>query len=355
MDRLRRLRERMAATELEGFVVSNIFNVRYLSGFSGSTACMFVTLDDAVLVTDFRYDEQARSEAYGGVEVRIDKRDALTVIGDMVGAFPGKLAFESGSLPFASYEKLCARADGNLTAVEGMPEKLRAVKEPQELEWIAEAVRITDGVFEIIVGELKPGMTEIEVAARIDYLIMTSAGDLSAFRTIVASGERGALPHAHPSERKLAMGDLVTMDFGAVYNGYCADLTRTVVLGEPTDKQQEVYEVVLAAQKRAVEGIRVGMTGKEADAIAREYIAGKGYGDEFGHGLGHGLGLEIHEGPRLSAKDDSVLAAGMVVTVEPGIYMPGWGGVRIEDDVVIEEDGCRVLTSSDKNLLRLAV
>ncbi len=351
MNRLKHFRDKMAATELDSFVVTNIFNIRYLSGFSGSTASMFVTLDDALLVTDFRYEEQASSEAYDGVQVKIDRRDALTAVGDLVGAFPGRTGFESGSLAFASYEKLNARAGGGLIAVEDMPEKLRAVKDEQEIGWIEEAAALTDGVFTRIAGELKPGMTEIEVAARIDYFLMTAAGDLPAFRTIVAGGERGALPHAHPSERRLEAGDLLTLDFGAVHKGYCADMTRTVVIGEPTGKQREVYETVLGAQEAALAGIRAGITGREADSLAREFIEERGYGDRFGHGLGHGVGLEVHEAPRLAQKNDDVLVPGMVVTVEPGIYIPGWGGVRIEDNVVIEEGGSRNLTSSEKRLL----
>jgi Xaa-Pro aminopeptidase len=304
-----------------------------------------------LLVTDFRYDEQANKEAYEGVQVKIDKRDALTAVGDLVEAFGRKTGFESGALAFAAYEKLNARADGNLVAVEGMPEKLRAVKDDTETGWIAEAARITDEVFSRIIRELGPGMTEVEAAARIDYLLMTCSGDQSAFRTIVAAGERGALPHAHPSERKLEEGDLVTLDFGAVHRCYCADMTRTVVVGEPTDRQREVYGIVLSAQQAALDGIKAGMTGKEADSLARDYITERGYGDEFGHGLGHGLGLEVHEAPRLAQKNEDVLVPGMVVTVEPGIYIPGWGGIRIEDDVVIEEGGCRNLTSSEKKLI----
>ena len=353
MDRLKQFREKMAATELDGFVITNIFNIRYLSGFSGSTASMFVTLQDAVLITDFRYDEQANTEAYDGVQVKIDKRDALTAVGDLVEAFGRRTGFESGALAFAPYEKLNARADGNLIAVEGMPEKLRAVKDKQETGYIAEAARITDEVFSLIAGELRPGITEVEAAARIDYLLMTGAGDLPAFRTIVAAGERGALPHAHPSDRKLAMGDLVTLDFGAVHRGYCADMTRTVVIGEPTARQREVYDIVLGAQEAALKGIRAGMTGREADSFARDYIVEKGYGDQFGHGLGHGLGLQVHESPRLAQKNEDVLTPGMVVTVEPGVYIPGWGGVRIEDNVVIEEGGCKNLTSSEKRLLKV--
>jgi Xaa-Pro aminopeptidase len=341
----------MAATGLDGFVVTNIFNIRYLSGFSGSTACMVVTPEEAILITDFRYDEQARSEAYKGVGVSIDKRDALAAAGDMLEALPGKVGFEAGSLAFASYEKLKARAGDALVAVDGMPEKLRAVKDDQEIGWIKEAVSITDSVFDSILGELKPGMTEVEAAARIDYLLLTRSGDVPAFRTIVAAGERGALPHAHPSGRKLARGDLVTMDFGAMYKGYCADMTRTVIMGKPTDKQREVYDIVLAAQMKALGGIKAGMTGKEADALARDHIAAEGYGEEFGHGLGHGFGLEVHEAPRLAARNDDELLPGMLVTVEPGIYIPGWGGVRIEDDVVIEEGGLSILTSSEKQLI----
>jgi Xaa-Pro aminopeptidase len=355
MKRLKRFRDRMAATGLEGFAVTNTHNVRYLSGFSGSTAAMFITAEEAVLVTDFRYDEQAHEEAYEGVEVRIDKRETMAAIGDMAETVGGALGFESGSLPYAAYENLKSRASGDLTAVDGMPEKMRAVKDDEELGLIGKAVEIADRVFTQVVGELEAGMTEVEVAARIDFLLMTAAGDLPAFRTIVAGGPRGALPHAHPGRRKLAEGDLVTMDFGAVWNGYCSDMTRTVVLGDPTAKQREIYDTVLDAQKTAIAGIKAGMPGKEADSLARDLITERGYGERFGHGLGHGIGLEVHESPRLSYKTEDKLLAGMVVTVEPGIYVPGWGGVRIEDNVVVEEGGCRVLTSSDKNLLKVGV
>ena len=229
-----------------------------------------------------------------------------------------------------------------------MPEKLRAVKDKEEIGWIAEAAKITDEVFALFAGEIRPGMTEIEAAARIDYLLMTGAGDLSAFRTIVAGGKRGALPHAHPSHRRLEMGDLVTLDFGAMWNGYCADMTRTVVIGEASERQRELYDAVLEANQRGIEAVRPGVPGADIDKVARDVLGQKGLSAYFGHGLGHGVGVEVHELPNLSPRGRESVVAGNVVTVEPGVYIPGFGGVRIEDLVVVEGEGCRVLSRSPK-------
>jgi Xaa-Pro aminopeptidase len=208
-------------------------------------------------------------------------------------------------------------------------------------------------VFDLVTKEIKPGMTEVELAARIDFLLRRRSTDVPPFKSIVASGERASLPHATPTERIIRKGDLVTMDFGASVDGYCSDLTRTVVVGKASDKQREVYDVVLEANLKAEAGIRAGVKGSEADGLARRHIESKGYGERFGHSLGHGVGLEVHEEPRLSLKNDKPLEKGMVATVEPGIYIPGWGGVRVEDIVVIESDGCRVLPRADKRLIEI--
>ena len=230
-------------------------------------------------------------------------------------------------------------------------ETLRATKDENEIASISKAAAIADSVFTEIVREIRVGLSEVDVAARIDFLLRKKSSEVSAFRTIVASGSHSSLPHATPTARIIRKGDLVKMDFGAIWDGYCSDITRTVVMGKAPDKVREIYGVVLEAQKCAIDGIRAGMASREADSLARGYIESKGYGDNFGHGLGHGL--EVHEAPRLSKRSDETLKSGNVVTVEPGIYVTGWGGVRIEDMVVVRDGGCDVLTTADKQLVEV--
>jgi Xaa-Pro aminopeptidase len=336
-------------------VVSNISNVRYLSGFSGSTAWLLAGLEKTILITDFRYKEQAEGEVFKGVEIKIDTKDALSVICEMAPKLKGKVGFEAGSLTYAAYEKLRSSA-GGLTPVEGLVEHLRETKDANEIASISKAAAIADAVFGEIVGELKVGLSEVDVAARIDFMLRKKSSEVPSFKTIVASGPHASLPHATPTARIIRGGDLVKMDYGAIWDGYCSDMTRTVVMGKASDKVKEVYGIVLEAQERAIAGIRPGAACREIDKLARDHIESKGYAENFGHGLGHGLGLEVHEGPRLSkaaSKPDEILKVGNVVTVEPGIYIPGWGGIRIE--VVVTEDGCYVLTSADKRLVEVGV
>jgi len=348
----------MAERGLKNLVVSNIYNVRYLSGFSGSTAMMLVTGRKATLVTDFRYKEQAEGEVFRGVEVRIDTREALKVICEMVGELKGKTGLEAGTLSYTAYDKLRAAAvdavpieSGVLSS--GLVGDLRKTKDENEIETLRKAARIADDVFSGIVKEIRVGMTEVAIAARIDYMLRLKSSEVPAFKTIVASGEHASLPHASPSMRVVRDGDLITMDFGAIWDGYCSDMTHTVVAGKASDKVKEIYGIVLEAQMAAIAGIKAGKACSDIDALARDHIEAKGYGENFGHGLGHGVGLEVHEGPRLSKKSEEILAPGMVITVEPGIYIPGWGGVRIEDDVVVRDGGCDVLTAAAKELMEV--
>jgi Xaa-Pro aminopeptidase len=354
LKRLSLVAEELSRRGLDHLVISNIFNVRYLSGFSGSTAWLFAGRDEATLITDFRYKEQAEGEIYKGIKIKIDTREPLNVVCEIVSGLKGKVGFEAGSLTYAAFEKLRA-SSGGLTPVEGLVETLRATKDENEIASISRAAAIADAVFSEIVGEIRVGLSEVDIAARIDFLLRKKSAEVSAFRTIVASGSHASLPHATPTARIIRKGDLVKMDFGAIWDGYCSDMTRTVVMGKAPDKVREVYGVVLEAQKCAIDGIRAGMVGREADALAREYIESKGYGDNFGHGLGHGVGLEVHEAPRLSKRSDETLKSGNVVTVEPGIYITGWGGVRIEDMVVVRNGGCNLLTSADKHLVEVGV
>jgi Xaa-Pro aminopeptidase len=232
-------------------------------------------------------------------------------------------------------------------------ETLASVKEDGEIEDLQKAAEITDKAFIELLNEIKPGISERQVSARLSYIMKSLGSEGDSFDTIVASGVNGAKPHHKTSEKKLSQGEFVTIDFGAMYNGYHADVTRTFCLGNADEKQKSIYHIVLKAQMLALEHIRAGVSGKSVDAVARDLITAEGYGDFFGHGLGHGLGLEIHAEPRLSPKYEEKLLLNQVVTVEPGIYIPGWGGVRIEDDVVVLRDGCRNLTGVGKELLEL--
>lgn len=358
MKRIEAVSSEMAKRGLAGLVVSNIYNVRYLSGFSGSTAMMLIVGDKATLVTDFRYKEQAEGEVFGGIEIKIDTREALKAICDMVGEVKGKTGLEAGTLTYSAYDKLRAAAREAVPAEpgdssSGLIGDLRKVKDESEIASLGKAAVIADGVFADIVKEIKPGMTEVGVAAKIDYMLRMKSSEVPSFKTIVASGEHSSLPHASPSMRVIKKGDLLTMDFGAIWDGYCSDLTRTVVVGKASEKAKEIYGIVLEAQMAAIDGIKAGMACAEVDALARDIIEAKGYGENFGHGLGHGLGLEVHEGPRLSKKSEETLVPGMVTTVEPGIYVPGWGGVRIEDDVVVKDGGCDNLTGASKELIEV--
>ncbi len=352
MKRLDLVAKELSKRDLAYLVVSNIANVRYLSGFSGSTAWLLASREKTTLITDFRYKEQAEEEVYRGIEIKIDTKEPLGVVCDMAPGLKGKVGFEAGSLTYAAYEKLRSSA-GGLTPAEGVVEELRKTKDANEIASISKAAAMADSVFGEIIGEIRGGLSEVDVAARIDFLLRKASSEVPAFKTIVASGAHASLPHATPTRRIIRGGDLVKMDYGAIWDGYCSDMTRTVVMGKASDKVKMVYGIVLEAQERAIAGIRPGAACREIDKIARDHIEAEGYGENFGHGLGHGVGLEIHEGPRLSKKSDEALKAGNVVTVEPGIYIPGWGGIRIEDMVVVTEDGCDVLTSAVKRLVEV--
>jgi len=239
-----------------------------------------------------------------------------------------------------------------LKSTTGLVKKIRMIKDEAEIDKIREAVRITDVAFNHIRDYIKVGSIERDIALELEFFMKKEGASKNAFDFIVASGKRSALPHGVASTKQLEEGDFLTMDFGTVYQGYHSDMTRTVVVGkQPDKKQEEIYQTVLKAQQKATEVVKAGVKGSEVDKVARDIITKAGYGDYFGHGLGHSLGLEIHENPRLSPRDDTKLESGMVVTVEPGIYLPDWSGVRIEDTVVVREDGCEVLTSSPKELL----
>lgn len=352
--RLDALRAKMKERQLDAVLISHPSNRRYITGFTGSSGYALVTLQEAIFLTDFRYIKQAEEEAAHFKIVRHGRQafDTLSETCRELGL--SSLAFEQDHLTYGQVEKLREALDGlSIVPISSLIESLRMVKDEQELAVLRQAVAIVDEVFNRIIQEIRPGIQEREIAIRMEAMMRELGASGSAFDIIVASGPRSALPHGVASERVLEKGDLVTLDFGAVYQGYCSDLTRTVMLGEPSPKQREIYEIVKEAQQAAVDGIRPGITGREADAVARERIAAAGYGDYFGHGTGHGIGLDVHESPTVSPFGEQVLVPGMVVTVEPGIYLPDFGGVRIEDDVVVTENGHEVLTQSSKELIIL--
>jgi Xaa-Pro aminopeptidase len=356
-DRLRALRGRLAEEGLDALVVSQSANVRYLTGFSGSSGLALVTEKAVLLLTDFRYRTQAAEEVGDLARIDIDSAGLVTRLLQLLPDYlqVRTLGFEAHVLTVREAARLtdpeCAwRFRPTSDLVEG----LRAVKDPDEVAAIGDAGTAAGAALGKMVGAVRAGMTELEVAALLEAELRRAGSEAHPFDTIVASGPRAALPHARTSRRTIEPGEWLLLDFGARVAGYCADVTRTFVVGAPPDRrQQEVYEVVREAQAAALSGLRAGMTGKEGDALARDWIAQAGFGEEFGHSLGHGLGLEVHEAPRLSKVSEAALPAGAVVTVEPGVYLPGWGGVRIEDDVVLGEAGAALLTEYPRELVVL--
>ncbi|WP_211654027.1 M24 family metallopeptidase [Planococcus alpniumensis] len=348
--KLMKLREQMQKRELDSLLVTNPYNLRFITGFTGTAGLALITPNDAWFITDFRYTEQAGEQVTEFKVVQAQK-GLIDEVARIAGeAAVERLAFEQDYMTFATYSQYQEKLSATLEPVSGLIEKLRMVKSPEELEVLKAAAKIADDAFEHICDYIKAGMTELQVSNELEFFMRSQGATSSSFDIIVASGLRSALPHGVASDKKIEQGDLITLDFGALYNGYVSDITRTVAVGEPSDKLKEIYQVVLDSQVLALEKIKPGMTGIEADAIARDYIKSKGYGEAFGHSTGHGIGLEVHEGPGLSFRSETVLEPGMAVTVEPGIYLPGIGGVRIEDDILITETGNERLTHSSKEL-----
>lgn len=353
LSRVEKLRARLRERDLDAFFCLQPENRRYLSGFTGTTGMVVVTAGGAHFLTDFRYVEQAERQAQGFTVHRVQEQNAYTqVLGEILrreGA--RRVGFESDFLTVDGHARYAKELEGvELVPAAGMVEAIRQVKEPDEIEAIRRAAALADAAFEHVLTFLRPGVTEREVALELEFFMKRNGATALAFDTIVASGPRSSLPHGVASDRVIGRGELVTLDFGCVVDGYCSDMTRTVAVGEPDEKQREIYRIVLEAQARGLEAARPGVPGKDVDAACRDYIAARGYGDNFGHTTGHGVGLAVHEGPRLSSKAEEALVPGNVVTVEPGIYLPGWGGVRIEDLVVITENGCEILSRSPKAL-----
>jgi Xaa-Pro aminopeptidase len=352
--RISQLRKALEGLQLEALLITNPFNRRYISGFTGSAGFVLVTGSKAFFLADFRYVTQAKEQSPAFEVVEHAAKPMETVKELLTGLGIRQVGLEQNDLTYALYKSYEEDLDGlQVVPTSHVVEKLRMYKDEEELALMQAAADLADRSFTHILDFLKPGVSEREIALELEFFMRKNGATSSSFDTIVASGERSALPHGVASDRKLGLNEFVKMDYGALLNGYCSDITRTVVLGTPSDKHKEIYHIVKEAQEACLQGLKPGITGREGDAIARDIIKKAGYGDCFGHGTGHSLGMQVHENPRLSPLCDIVFEPGMTVTVEPGIYLPGFGGVRIEDDVIFTETGVKILTHSTKELLLL--
>lgn len=339
---------------VDGLVVSHAPNVRYLTGFTGTAGVAVALRNETILVTDFRYRTQAEAELDPSVRLEISASDVWERVNQLLEARGDAacVGFEAHVVPAADAERIARQgARHRFKPVSGPVEALRAAKEPEEVAAIRAAARLAAEALAATLDTVRVGLRERDVAVTLEAELRRRGSEWHPFPTIVASGPRSALPHARTSDRVIERGDWLLLDFGAQLDGYCADITRTVVVGaRADDRQRAVYELVREAQLRARTSIRAGMTGREADALARSVIEARGFGDAFGHSLGHGVGLEVHEGPRLSRVNDQPLPLHAVVTVEPGAYFPGWGGVRLEDDVYLGPAGPELLSDGETEL-----
>lgn len=348
--RLSVLRQRLEKESIPALLVTQIVNLQYLTGFTGSSGQALVTADRAFLFVDSRYFLQAEREAPLFEMVKVESpRRPFEVIAEFVQRMGvQEIGFET-SLSYGAYADLGERLGGvALKPVKEMIEGMRLVKDDEEIACLRQAATIADACYQHVLPLLQPGTPEREIAVEIECFMRRQGAQREAFETIVASGPLAASPHARATDKPIAKGELVKMDFGALFGGYAADLTRTVAVQQADSKQREVYDVVLEAQEAALGVIRPGVKGSDVDKVARDVIAARGYGECFGHGLGHSLGRSVHDGQGFSPTSELVLEPGMVLTVEPGIYIPGWGGVRIEDDILVTDSGCEVLTHAPK-------
>lgn len=354
--RLGALVEQLTAAHVDGLLVTSLPNIRYLTGFSGSSALLLATSREAVLITDFRYQTQVAEEVGSTARIAIEPQSLWAGLWQQLAQLPQMqvIGFEAAHLMHRDFQRLVEQGSRwQWRPTNDLVESLRERKDPDEIARIERAADVATRALARTLEGVHPGMSELEVAGVLEKALRDEGSEGFPFPSIVASGPRSALPHARSSSRRIERGDFLLLDFGAEVGGYCSDLTRTVVIGKATEEQRSVYEIVRGANERASAGVRVGMSGRDADALARDYIQQRGYGEQFGHSLGHGVGLEVHEAPRLSRTAEDALPAGAVVTIEPGIYRPGWGGVRIEDDVVLDPAGPRVLTDFTRELIEL--
>ena len=350
--RAERLIELLAQLEVDVMLVSDRINVRYLTGYTGSNGLALVGPRIRAFITDFRYVEQAEAQVHPDFERRRAPRELIEAVAEALPIDPLRLGFEDAHMTVGEHARLRELLPERVELVPAgsLVEALRLVKEPEEIEAMRASARLADEAFEQVVASGLAGRSEHEVAVALEQAMRERGARGPSFDTIVASGAHSALPHASPRDVEIEPGELVTIDWGAQLDGYCSDCTRTLAVGEIDGERRVVYELVLAAQLAGLEAVSAGASARAVDSAARELIAAAGYGERFGHGLGHGVGLNIHEGPRLSQRSSDELAVGNTVTVEPGVYLPGRFGIRIEDLVVVRASGCEILTSIPKQV-----
>lgn len=345
------IKEIMDNNNLDGILVSDLRNIRYLTGFKASAALVLLTKKQNYLFVDARYYEMAKAQVDNYQIILIEQTNQLQLVNDIIVANNIKrLGFEADQLVVSKYLEYQKNLQTTLVGLSLA--KLRMIKSETEIALIKKACAITDQAYEKLLTNIKVGMSELDVEKKLKNIILELGADDFSFEPIIASGKRSSLPHGIASEKIIEAGDFITIDFGVFYQGYASDMTRTFVMSKINNVQlAEIYDIVLQAQKLAITSLKPGIQAFEVDKIARDYISEKGYGDYFNHGLGHSFGLEIHEAPFLNRLDQTILSVGMVLTIEPGIYLPEVGGVRIEDDILITEDGYEILTKADKKLI----
>jgi Xaa-Pro aminopeptidase len=352
-ERLKAIRPLIEAAGVDALIITNPVNRLYLSGFTGSSGLLLISNEQAFLVTDFRYIEQAKNQSVGFKIIR-QHEELYPGLSDTVKqAGWTKVGFETKHLTYNVYSEMEEKLPVEMVPVEGIVEKLRMVKNAEELAIMTRGAAIIDKAFDYLLKIIRPGMTERELALELEIYLLRKGAEERSFKFIVASGLRGALPHGTASDKVMEKGELVTIDFGAVFEGYATDMTRTIALGIPGQLQCDIYNLVYKAQAEARAAVAPGIRTKEIDSTARVIIEESGYGEYFGHGLGHGIGLETHEAPNVNQRSDTLLEPGMVITVEPGVYLPGLGGVRIEDMVSVTADGVKLLTDSPRELINV--
>lgn len=353
LTRLNKIQKAMVETDIEALMVTNPYNLRYATNFTGTTGLAVITQEKGYFVTDFRYTEQAAAQA-SDYEIVKNVGSIYKEVGNIVKKdHISTLAIEFSSITLETFGIIEDLVAADFEDGTGLIEALREVKEPEEIEKIRQAIKIAEAAYEHILDWVKIGQTEIEVANELDFFMRGMGASGVSFDTIVASGVRSAMPHGVASDKKLANNELVTIDFGCYYEGYVSDMTRTFAFGDPGEELVNVYHIVQEANKRVHEAAGPNINGKDLDAVARDYITENGYGEAFGHTTGHGIGLEIHEEPSVAARNEELFVKNNVITNEPGIYLPGKGGVRIEDDMLVTATGSEKLMTLESNLIQL--
>jgi len=354
MSLLEQLRVSLRAQQSDVLIITSHQNRRYLTGFTGSAGTVVITPTQALLLVDFRYTQQATNQSKEFDVREIDRSRLYETIQEILDTESIQtVGFEQQHVTYEVYQLMSSKLTATLKPLSNIVENLRTIKTPEEIELIKKAAWISDEAFKYILTFIKPGVSEIDIANELEFHMRKNGATGAAFDIIIASGHRSALPHGVASDKIIEEGDMLTLDFGAYYQGYRSDMTRTIAVGEPPEKLMEIYQIVYDSLQIALSSMKAGITGKEADSFSRDFIKAKGYGQNYGHGSGHGIGLDIHENIFMSTVCEDILEENMVLTVEPGIYIPDFGGVRIEDDVIVTKNGVEVITYSPKELIIL--